>query len=98
MQGVETIQNTDMQGLMEFGTELAMTWGRKIVGAMKDLGGITGAFLKVAGNVEKARGDYRLGASLKYLYWSNFVQKGVFQRHPELLSVVTLRVADTERL
>ena len=34
MQGVETIQNTDMQGLMEFGTELAMTWGLKIVGAI----------------------------------------------------------------
>jgi len=34
MQGVETIQNTDMQGLMEFGTDLAMTWGLKIVGAI----------------------------------------------------------------
>lgn len=34
MQGVETIQNTDMQGLMEFGTDLAMTWGLRVVGAI----------------------------------------------------------------
>jgi len=34
MQGVETIQNTDMQGLMNFGTDMAMTWGLKIVGAI----------------------------------------------------------------
>ena len=34
MQGVEQIQNVDMQGLMETGTELAMTWGLKVIGAI----------------------------------------------------------------
>ena len=66
--------------------------------AMKDLDGITGAFVKVAANAREGEADYRLGASLKCLYWSNFVQKGVFQRPPEPLSVVTPSVADTERL
>jgi len=34
MQGVEQIQNVDMQGLMETGTDLAMTWGLKVIGAI----------------------------------------------------------------
>jgi hypothetical protein len=37
------------------GEELSMGGKMAFLGAMKDLDGITGAFLKVAGNVEKAR-------------------------------------------
>jgi hypothetical protein len=75
---------------------LSMGGKMAFLGAMKDLDERT--LLKVAGNVEKARADFRSGANLKYLHWSNFVQNGVFQRHPEPLSVVTPSVTDAERL
>ena len=34
MQGAETIQNTDMAGIMDLGMDLITTWGLKVVGAI----------------------------------------------------------------
>lgn len=34
MQGVETIQNTDVQGIMDLGMGLVTTWGLKVIGAV----------------------------------------------------------------
>ena len=34
MQGVETVQNTDVKGLMDIGMDLVTTWGLKVIGAV----------------------------------------------------------------
>ncbi len=49
MEGMESIQNTDMQGIMDFGMDLAMTSGLKILGAITLL--IIGRL--IAGTVRK---------------------------------------------